>query len=54
MWKLVFNVIVVILKFGSLKKKTHKVHLNNAPHKTFKNLCFWDKEIENKIKLQLI
>jgi hypothetical protein len=28
--------------------------MNNAPSKTFKNICFWDKEIENKQKLPLI
>jgi hypothetical protein len=37
-------------KFGSPKKKTHKIQMNNDPCKTFKNICFWDKEIENKIK----
>jgi hypothetical protein len=25
--------------------------MNNDPCKTFKNKCFWDKEIENKIKI---
>jgi hypothetical protein len=42
-WKLVFNVIDVIFKFGSPKRKTHKVHMNNDPCKAFKNICFWDK-----------
>jgi hypothetical protein len=50
MWKLVFNVIDVILKFGSPKRKTHKVHMNNSPCKALKK-CFWDKEIGNKQKL---
>jgi hypothetical protein len=54
MWKLLFNVIDIIFQFGSLKGKTHKVQKNNAPFKTFKNTCFWDKEIEKQIKLQLI
>jgi len=51
MLKLVFNVIDIIFKFGSPKRKTHKVHMNNAPCKTFKNICFWDKEIEKKTKI---
>ncbi len=54
MWKLVFNVADVILKFGSPKKKTHKVHKNNAPSKTFKNIFFGTKKLKNKQKLQLI
>ncbi len=41
MWKLVFNVADVIFWFGSFKRKTLKVQRNNA--KTFKNICFWDK-----------
>jgi len=51
MWKLVFNVIDVIFEFGNLKKKTHKVHTNNVPFKTFKSICFWDKEIEKQKKI---
>ncbi len=51
MWKLVFNVIDVIFKFGNLKRKTHKVHRNNVPSKTFKCICFWDKEIEKQTKI---
>jgi hypothetical protein len=54
MWKLVFNVIDVILKFESLKKKTHKVQRNNAPSKTFKKYDFGTKKLKNKQKLQLI
>ncbi len=27
----------------------YKIHMNIAPSKNFK-ICFWDKEIENKIK----
>jgi hypothetical protein len=49
MWKLVFNIVDVILKIGSLKRKTNKVHKNNVPFKTFKNVYFCDKKIE-KIK----
>jgi hypothetical protein len=41
----------VIFKFGSPKRKTHKVRKNNAPFKTFENICFWDKEIEKKTKI---
>jgi hypothetical protein len=26
--------------------------MNNDPCKAFENICFWDKEIENKKKLQ--
>jgi hypothetical protein len=54
MWKLVFNVIDVILKFGSPKRKTHKVHKNNAMFKTFKKYVFGTKILKNKQKLQLI
>jgi hypothetical protein len=36
--KFVFNIIDAILKIGSPKKKTHKVHMNNAPCKAFKNI----------------
>jgi len=53
MWKLVFNVVDVIFKFGSPKRKTHKVHRNNEPSKTFKNICFWDKEIEKQTKITI-
>jgi hypothetical protein len=38
MWKLVFDVVDVIFKFGSPKKKTHKIQKNNAPSKIFKNV----------------
>ncbi len=41
----------VIFQFGSPKRTTYKVHLNNAPDKTFKNICFWDKEIEIQTKI---
>ncbi len=47
MWKLVFNVIDVIFKFGSFKKKTHKVHKNNAPFKIFKKYAFGTKNLKN-------
>jgi hypothetical protein len=36
MWKLVFNVVDIIFKFGDPRKKTHKVQRNNAPSKNFK------------------
>jgi hypothetical protein len=45
MGELVCNVVDVILKFGSLKMKTHKVHRNNA-HLKLSKKCFWNKEIE--------
>jgi hypothetical protein len=51
MWKLVFNVIDVIFKYGSLERKVHKVHMNNEPCKAFKNICFWDREIEKQTKI---
>jgi hypothetical protein len=51
MWKLVFNVVDVILKFESPKKKTHKVQRNNAPSKNFKKNWFWDKKIEKQTKI---
>jgi hypothetical protein len=54
-WKLVFNVVDhVFFKFGSLKRKTHKVHRNNAPSKTFKKYVFGIMFLKNKQKLQLI
>jgi hypothetical protein len=49
MWKLEFIVISVILKFESPKRKTNKVHKNNAPSKTFQKICFWGIAFE-KIK----
>ncbi len=50
MWKLVFNVFDVIFKFGSPKRKTHKVHKNNAPFKNFKKYAFGTKKLKkNKI-----
>jgi hypothetical protein len=51
MWKLVFNVFDVIFKFESPKRKTHKVHKNNAPSKTFQNICFWEKKFEKIYQL---
>jgi hypothetical protein len=41
----------VIFQFESLKRTTHKVHMNNTPSKNFKNICFWDKEIEKQTKI---
>ncbi len=46
MSKFVFNVANVIFKFGSIKRKTHKVLKNNAPFKTLKNICFGIKKLK--------
>jgi hypothetical protein len=46
MLKLVFNVIDVIFKFGSPKRKTHKVHRNNAPSKNFKKMFLGQKKLK--------
>ncbi len=54
MWKLVFNVANVIFLFGSLKRKTHKIHKNNVSSKTFKKYVFGTKNLKNKKKLQLV
>ncbi len=54
MWKLIFNVTDVIFKFESPWKKTHKVHKNNAPSKTFKKCAFGTKQLKDKQELQLI
>ncbi len=51
MWKLVFNVVNVIFWFWSSREKTHKVQRNNASFKTFKNICFWDKNFEKQTKI---
>jgi hypothetical protein len=45
MWKLVFNIVNVILKFKSLKRKTHKVQRNKAPFKTLKKYAFGTKKL---------
>ncbi len=50
MWKYLFNVANVILKYGSPKRKTHKVHRINASSKTFKNYVFGTK-IEKQTKI---
>jgi len=50
--KTCINVIDVIFKFGSPKRKTHKVHMNNSPSKAFKKYAFgpkWLKKIKIKI-----
>ncbi len=44
----------IIFKFGSPKRKTHKVNRNNAPSKNFKNNVFRTKKLKKKKKLQLI
>jgi hypothetical protein len=54
MWKIVYNVIGVILKFGSPKRKVHKIQRNNAPIKTFKKYVFGTNKLKKKEKLQLI
>ncbi len=48
MWKLVFNIIDVILKFGSPKRNTHKVQRNNAPFKTFKKYALGQRNWKTK------
>ncbi len=53
MWKLVFNVANVIFKFGSPKRKTHKVHKNNAPSKTFKKYDFGITFLKLQIKIAI-
>ncbi len=50
MWKFVFNVIDVILKFGSPGRKTHKVYKNNSPSKAFKKLLLGQKKKKKKKK----
>jgi hypothetical protein len=54
MWKLIFNVVDVIFWFENLKRKTHKVQMNNAPSKTFKKYAFGTIFLKNKQKLQII
>jgi hypothetical protein len=54
MWKLVFNVVDVIFKFESPKRKTHEIHKNNASSKTFKKYVFGTIFLKKKQKLQLI
>jgi hypothetical protein len=44
MWKLLFNVANVIFKFESPKRKTHKVHMNNAVCKALKEYAFGTKK----------
>jgi hypothetical protein len=51
MRKLVFNVVDVILKFGSHKRKIHKVHRNSAISKNFKKYVLGTKKLKNKQKL---
>jgi len=51
MWKIVFNVVDVIFKFGKPKRKTHKVFKNNVSSKTFKKYAFGIKKLKNKQKL---
>jgi len=51
MWKLVINVVDVILKFENLKGKTHKVLKNNAPSKTFQKILLEQKNWKKKTKI---
>jgi hypothetical protein len=56
MWNYIFNVIDVILKLGSPKRKTHKIHMINDPSKTFENICFGDNfffEKQTKIAIHM-
>jgi hypothetical protein len=48
MRKLIFNVIDVIFQFGSLKRKIHKIHMNNEPCKTLKKYAFGTKKKKKK------
>jgi hypothetical protein len=48
MWKLVFNIVDVILKSESPKRKTYKVHMNNAPCKAFKKYAFGTKKLKKQ------
>jgi hypothetical protein len=48
--KTCINVIDVILKFGSPKRKTHKVHINNSPSKALKKYAFGTKRLKIKNK----
>jgi hypothetical protein len=52
MWKLVFNLVDVILIFGSPKRKTHKVHTNNAHVKLFKNMFLGQKKLKKQKKIE--
>jgi len=37
-------------EFGNPKKKTHKIHMNNDPCKTFKKYVFGTKKLKKKKK----
>ncbi len=50
MWKFIFNFIDVIFKFGSPKRKTHKVHLK-LPHLKLSKKFFWDQKFEKQTKI---
>ncbi len=43
-----FNIIDVIFKFGSPKRKTHKVFKNNVLFKIFKKYAFGIKKLKKK------
>ncbi len=53
MWKLIFNFVDAIFKFESPKRKTHKVHKNNVPCKTFKKYAFGIKKIEKQTHIAI-
>jgi len=38
----------VIFQFWNPKRKKYKVHMNNAPSKAFKNVCFEKIKLKNK------
>jgi hypothetical protein len=44
--EILFNVDDVVLKFGSPKRKIHKIQRNNAPFKTFENFAFGTKKLK--------
>jgi hypothetical protein len=49
MSKLTSKYIDVILQFENLEKKTHKVHINKAPCKTFLKNVFGTKMFLRKL-----
>jgi hypothetical protein len=51
MWKVIFNVLDVIFKFGNPKRKTNKVYMNNDPCKALKKYAFGTKKLKKKMKI---
>jgi hypothetical protein len=43
--KLTLKNVDVICQFSIPKRETCKVHMNNAPSKVFKNICFGRKKL---------